>query len=128
MSVLAHTDSSVLSPEDLPGDLEWVPAVVPGGVHESLLGAGLIPPPYVDEHEDDVRWIEERTWWYRCPLAGPSSVQPGQRVRLVLPSVHTPATIWLNGVLVGSHANAFRPYVAEVTSLVGETNELVVRI
>src|SRR4051812_8529314 len=102
MPVLAHTASSVLSPEGLPVDLEWIPAVVPGGVHESLLAAGLIPHPYVDENEDDVRWIEERTWWYRFDLAGPEAVAQGQRVRLVLPSVDTVATVWLNGVLLGS--------------------------
>src|SRR5690606_35070209 len=49
------------SPDALPRPdaPDWVPAVVPGGVHESLLAAGRIPHPYRDENEKAIRWIEE---------------------------------------------------------------------
>src|SRR6478736_6774067 len=33
--------------------LTWYPAVVPGGVHESLLSAGVIEHPYFGDNEDD---------------------------------------------------------------------------
>lgn len=128
VGVLTHTDSSVTTPADVPVDATWIEAVMPGGVHESLLGAGEIPHPFMDEHEDDVRWIEHRTWWYRVSIDGPASVPVGERVRLVLPSVDTVATVWFNGVRVGAHANAFRPFVADVTTSVRVDNELVVRI
>lgn len=127
-ALLTQTDSSVATLADVPADAMWIEAIMPGGVHESLLAAGQIPHPFLDEHEDDVRWIEHRTWWYRVALDGSASAAPGQRVRLVLPSVDTVATVWFNDVLVGTHANAFRPFVADVTALVRLENDLVVRI
>jgi len=122
---LTSTDLSVTVPERLADDLDWVPALLPGGVHESLLAAGLIPHPFRDQHEHDVRWVEDRVWWYRGTLQRPAS---GDRVRLVLPSVDTVATVWFNGVRVGDHVTAFRPFEADVTDLLADANELVVRI
>ena len=81
---LASTGHDVATPADLPDDLVWVAAVIPGGVHESLIAAGQIPHPYQDEHEDDVRWVEDRVWWYRASF----EASPG-RQRLVLPRVDT---------------------------------------
>jgi len=39
-----------------------IPATVPGTVHTDLLGAGLIPDPYVDQHELTLDWIGKTTW------------------------------------------------------------------
>lgn len=118
---LAHTSTDVLSPDQLPADLEWVPALVPGGVHESLVAAGVIPHPFADQNEQAVMWVEDEVWWYRGRLDAPA----GRQV-LELPSVDTVAEIWLDGVHLGSHANAFRPFRAEVDLVEG--SELVVRI
>lgn len=41
-------------------DADWLPAVEPGGVHETLLAAGRIEHPYRDDNEKGIRWIEER--------------------------------------------------------------------
>ena len=93
----------------------WYPAVVPGGVHESLLAAGVIDHPYFGDNEQQVRWVEEVTWWYRTQL----DVEPPaehERVVLVLPSVDTVADVFLDGQLIASHANAFRPLEVEVAS------------
>jgi beta-mannosidase len=106
----------------------WLPAVVPGGVHESLLAAGRIEHPYFGENENTVRWVEDKTWWYRTQFPGPSKVDAHERLRLVLPSVDTVADIWLNGTLLGRHINAFRPADYDVTRLVGAANELLVQI
>ena len=53
--LLAATSTDIATPADLPDDLDWVAAEVPGGVHESLIAAGRLPHPYRDEHEDEVR-------------------------------------------------------------------------
>ena len=128
MPSLTHTDSTARTPEDLPADAQWLPAVIPGGVHESLLAAGLVPDPFVDQNEDEVRWVEDRTWWYRIPLACADMPGPEDTVSLVLPSLDTVATVWFNGTLLRAHANAFRPFVADVTALVRDDNEVVVRL
>jgi beta-mannosidase len=118
--LLASTSTDVATPADLPEGLDWVVAEVPGGVHESLIAAGVIPHPYRDENEDVVRWVEDRVWWYRATFEAQG------RQRLVLPSVDTVADVFVDGVKVGSHANAFRPFEVEL-DLAG-SHELVVRI
>lgn len=61
----------------------WLPAVVPGGVHESLLAAGRIEHPFQDRNEDDVRLIEERHWWFRASFAVSADLAQDERARLV---------------------------------------------
>jgi beta-mannosidase len=104
----------------------WYPAVVPGGVHESLLAAGVIDDPYVDTNEASVRWMEERDWWYRASFAN-VTVETGERLRLVFHGLDTVVTIWLNGELLGHHENQFRPAEFDVTGLLGAENEILLR-
>jgi beta-mannosidase len=109
-------------PADLP-NADWIDAVVPGGVHESLLAAGRIEHPYYDRNEASVRWIEERDWWYRTEFAG----EPADgRVRLVFHGLDTVADVWMNGAHLGHHENMFRPAEFDVTDRVAERNELLV--
>ena len=112
---------------DTIGDSDWLPAVVPGGVHESLMAAGRIDDPYRDENESSIRWIEERDWWFRGTFAGPTDLAQDERVRLVFHGLDTVAELWLNGAPLGRHENMFRPAEYDVTALLGSTNEVVVR-
>ena len=45
---------------------EWLPAVVPGGVHPTLVAAGRLPHPFEGDNLSQHRWIEDREWWYRA--------------------------------------------------------------
>jgi beta-mannosidase len=108
-------------------DSEWLPAVVPGGVHESLLASGRIDHPYLNENETSVRWVDETTWWYRTNFAGPGDLDSDERLRLVLNGLDTVATVWLNGRELGSQANQYRPAVFDITSVVQGENELQIR-
>ena len=105
----------------------WVPAVVPGGVHESLLATGRIEDPYRDENEKSIRWIEERDWLFRGRFAGPTELAPDERVRLVFHGLDTVAQVWFNGVLLGHHVNMFRPAEFDVTQHLAASNEMLVR-
>lgn len=127
---LARTDGAVRDPAALAAaDPEWLAAVVPGGVHESLLAAGRIPHPYQADGEDRVRWVEDATWWYRATFDRPG---PGQataaQVRLVCHCLDTVAELWLNGAPLGSHASQFRPAEFDVTGrLAAIGNVLLIR-
>jgi beta-mannosidase len=122
---LTHTDRGV-APSDLPTE-GWYPATIPGGVHEALLAAELIPHPYADRHEDDVRWIEERDWWYRVTVSAERPLESGERARLVCQGLDTVADLWWNGTVLGHHENMFRPFVADVTDQLSGRNELLIR-
>ncbi|HWK19923.1 MAG TPA: hypothetical protein VNR37_04020 [Microbacteriaceae bacterium] len=110
----------------LPAD-EWISAIVPGGVHESLLAAGRIPHPYRNENESEMRWVEERDWWYRTTFAAPDGYQDGKRLVLRFLGLDTVADIWLNGAPLGHHENMFRPAEFDVKAVVRDENELLIR-
>lgn len=110
----------------LPAD-GWLPAVVPGGVHESLLAAGRIEDPYQDRNENLVHWIEERDWWFRASFARPAELAGDERVRLAFLGLDTVADVWLNGRPLGHHENMFRPAEFDVTDLLGDDNDLLLR-
>ncbi len=112
---------------DTIAETDWVPAIVPGGVHESLLAIGRIEDPYRDENESSIRWIEERDWWFRGAFAGPADLAADERVRLVFHGLDTVAEVWLNGVRLGSHVNMFRPAEFDVTANLGASNEILIR-
>ena len=104
----------------------WLPAVVPGGVHEALLAAGRIEDPYQDRNEDSIGWIEERHWWFRASFAA-SAVTSGERARLVFHGLDTVADIWLNGQELGHHENMFRSAVFDVSDRLLARNDLLLR-
>ena len=119
--VLPRADHSALPTEG------WLPAVVPGGVHESLLAAGRIPDPNYDRNEQEVRWIEERDWWFRTTLARPADLAAGERLTLVFQGLDTVVDIWLDGELLGHHENMFRPAEFDVTERLTEDSTLELR-
>ncbi|PLT44714.1 Beta-mannosidase [Paenibacillus pasadenensis] len=104
---------------ELLGVTEWIPATVPGGVHEDLYRAGLIPDPYVDTNSLAVEWVENRWWVYRGRFARPE-LEPGCRAELVLAGLDYEAIVSLNGRRLGEHEGMYEPAVYDVTELLGE--------
>ena len=109
----AEPGSSLDAVRDRP-ETDWLPAIVPGGVHEALLAAGRIPNPYFDRNERAVRWVEERDWWFRTQIPTASS-WPGGRVLLVCQGLDTVADLWLDGQPLGHSENMFRPATFDLT-------------
>ncbi|MGA8255250.1 MAG: beta-mannosidase, partial [Nocardioides sp.] len=105
-------------------DADWIPAVVPGGVHESLLAAGLIEHPYAGQHEHELGWVHESTWWYRTTFPHPGV---GAQTHLEFAGLDTVAEVRLNGAVVGTARNQHRSHRFEVSGLFEATNELLVR-
>lgn len=106
---------------------EWLPAVVPGGVHESLLAAGVLDHPFVDAHETAARWVEERTWWYRADFAAPQDLARGERLHLRFACLDTVCDIRLNGTLIGRCRNQHLVHVVDVTDHLLPDNELTLQ-
>ena len=95
-------------------------AAVPGSVHTDLLAAGLIPDPYLDAHEESVRWFHGTDWRYERALALDPAAD-GERVDLVLEGVDTVGTVALGGRVLGSTANMHRSYRYDVRDLADES-------
>ncbi len=108
-------------------DAVWVPAAVPGGVHEALVDAGLLQHPWTTDDDADSAWVEHRTWWFRTTVQVPPAVA-GTRTLLRFEGLDGVATCWLDGALLGEHANQHRPCeLAVPASAHGREVELLLR-
>lgn len=103
----------------------WLPARVPGIVHQDLLAAGTIPDPFVGLNENAVQWIGECDWMYRCRFDLPAGFNASGTTVLRFDGLDTFATVWLNGTPIISSDNMFIPLRAGVGHLLRPTgNEL----
>lgn len=107
----------------------WLPASVPGDVHQDLRAANRIPDPYFALNADHCRWVAEKDWFYRCDFDAPA-IRPGQRAALVFDGIDTYATIYLSGAEIARNQNMFTPIRVDVTDRIkpGERNQLAVRV
>ena len=106
-------------------DVDWLPATVPGGVHEALLAAGRIADPYFDRNEGAARWVEERDWWFRTQIPASPSWRRG-RTLVVCHGLDTVADLWLDGQPLGHSENMFRPATFDVTGRLDGGAELLI--
>ncbi|MBM6403050.1 hypothetical protein JQN72_02145 [Phycicoccus sp. CSK15P-2] len=112
-------DPTTLS-ADAEGD--WIRAVVPGGVHESLISAGRLVDPLSANGIDAARWVEHRDWWYRSRFVAPDA-GCGGAVVLVADRLDTVAELWLDGEPIGGHRNQFRPAQFDLTDRLGDPGD-----
>lgn len=101
--------------EDFTGPGEWLPASVPGTVHQDLLAAERIPDPFLEMNEALVQWIGESDWLYRCAFDA-SADGEGTAV-LCFDGLDTFATVWLNGTQILVSDNMFVPQRVPVKTL-----------
>lgn len=47
------------------GSDEWLPATVPGTVHQDLMALGKLPDPFYGMNEKEIQWVEDEDWLYR---------------------------------------------------------------
>lgn len=87
-------------------------AQVPGEVHLDLVRAGLIEDPYTGDGCLKARWVEEQLWFYRREFDAPAS---SARAWLVFEQLDYAARVYLNGELIGTHHNVFRPCRIDVS-------------
>jgi beta-mannosidase len=99
------------------GTEEWLPAVVPGGVHTDLLAVGRIPDPFVGDNEKHVQWVAESDWVYQHRFTCSPELLTQEKILLVCDGLDTLARVVLNGHELGRTENMFRKYEWDVKSL-----------
>ena len=131
-----HTDESENNneyrgePRHLAGEYPggWLTGTVPGEVHLDLMKAGLLEDPRVGINVFKARWVEETVWYYRRTFDAPAEALSG-RVYLHFEELDLSAIVYLNGVEIARHENAFYPLCVPLTGkLLPTGNELVVRV
>jgi len=107
-------------------DSEWLPALVPGDVHMDLLRNKKIDDPLYGTNAEKCRWIEEKIWMYK-KIFNIDKNFIHKRVELVFNGLDLDGEIFLNGIKIGEHHNAFIPYSIDITGIIREgENELLV--
>ncbi|MCX7003451.1 MAG: beta-mannosidase [bacterium] len=128
---LVDTPLGTTTPDALPAPAAraWLPVPVPGAVHQALLAAGKITEPLTGMNSHACAWIEQRAWWFRRAFSVSAAQLCADRLELELHGLDAQATIFLNGRQIGTHSNAFRPFICEIKAelLPGE-NVLLVRL
>lgn len=107
----------------------FMSAQVPGDAHLDLMQHGVLPDLYSGCNIDHARWMETKDWVYTRRFSTPRDLD-GRHVSLVFHGPDTYATIWLNGVLLGSTDNMYLKYEFDVTRRLRRSgrNELLIRI
>ncbi len=118
-------------PEKLvrPFDLEnvqWLAATVPGTAHTDLMAHSRLKDPFFGKQEAEAAWVEDTVFWYRKTFTWKPKGEFG-RVELCFDGLDTVTNIYLNGKEIASTANMFIQHVVDVTHLLQEQNELLVK-
>src|SRR5688572_12669440 len=78
--------------DDFTSTQGWLPASVPGTVHQDLLAAGQIPDPFLGLNEKDVQWVGESEWLYRSTFDVSAEILANDHVDLCFDGLDTYAT------------------------------------
>jgi beta-mannosidase len=108
----AARDLEVAAPEYI--DYFWMKASVPGDVHSTLIDRNLIEDPFYGHNDLKCQWVEEKVWWYRNTFEFNDEISKDHRYELIFEGLDTFATVYLNGVELGSTSNMFISHSFEV--------------
>ena len=102
----AKTDKPDVSP--------YIPAAVPGGVHDALLKAGRIRDVYYGSNETNALWVGKGNWIFSRSVEITRDFICHGQIVLRLEDCDTFASVFVNDGLVGSTADRFQRYTFDV--------------
>jgi len=95
-------------------------ATVPGCVHTDLLAHDLIPDPYLDLNENDLKWIGETDWEYSTTFDLSAELLSHEKLELVCEGLDTLATLFVNDKEIAKTFNMHRAYTFDLKAFVTE--------
>lgn len=117
---------------------DWMPAVVPGTVLNSLVYNKVYPEPYYGLNNKltsnvipdlSVAGRDFYTYWFRTDFVVPADYK-GKVVWLQLDGINYRAEVWVNGHLLSNISGMFIQDYVDITEFarIGETNALAVKV
>lgn len=105
---------------------EFIPALVPGDVQSDALDAGLIGDIHCGFEARKAEWTYQRDWVYVRRFVPQTTAC--RVVRLCFAGVDDACEVYLNGIWLGNHENAWEPFSFDVTDrlIAGAENSLIV--
>lgn len=98
---------------------------VPGTVHTILLAAKMIPDPYFQFNDVNLRFLVKRDWLFRKNFTLSSDFIACNKISIYLDQIDTIANITINQCLIGKTTNMYRQYVFPVPSGCLRTNNFI---
>ena len=96
------------------GKGEWMPATVPGTVHQDLIDNKKLVNPFYGMNEEKVQWVEREDWIYKTSFNVTDEQLSRDAAVLSLEGLDTYADIYLNGSLLKRTDNMFVGYTLPV--------------
>ncbi|MFC0213441.1 sugar-binding domain-containing protein [Paenibacillus chartarius] len=116
-----HVEAGEKRPLELaaPGldDRFWMTAKVPGDIHSALVERKVIDNPYFGHNDLKSRWIEDKEWWYRTQFEYRLGDKE-EKHELIFEGLDTFATVFVNGLEIGTTSNALMGHTFDVTRIV----------
>ncbi|KAE9364941.1 glycoside hydrolase family 2 protein [Stipitochalara longipes BDJ] len=104
-------------------------AMFPTNIHLDLLANNLIPDPFIGTNEEEVQWIGDQTWVYRCSFTLPAhEVNKFQHASMIFEGLDTFCVVKLDGKEVLSSNNMFISYRVDVRDLVKIKQEHILEL
>ncbi|MCU6711336.1 hypothetical protein M6D81_21820 [Paenibacillus sp. J5C_2022] len=112
---------------ELLGVTEWLPATVPGGVHDDLYRSGWIEHPWFEQNSLACEWVENRWWVYRTTI---DEIHLGENesAELVFEGIDYEALIYVNDQLLGEHKGMFHEAVFDISGRCRSEGPLVLSV
>ena len=102
------------------GKGEWLPAKVPGTVHQDLIDNGKLINPFYGMNEEKVQWVEKEDWVYKTTFQVSKEQLAYDDAFLEFEGLDTYADIYLNGSLLERTDNMFVGYELPVKAVLRE--------
>ena len=102
------------------GKGEWLPAKVPGTVHQDLMDNGKLVNPFYGMNEEKVQWVEKEDWQYRTTFILTKEQVEREDAVLRFDGLDTYVDIYLNGSLLERTDNMFVGYELPVKEVLRE--------
>lgn len=118
---------------------DWMPAIVPGTVLNSLVYNGVYPDPYYGlNNKLESNLIPDLyhtgrdfyTYWFRTEFETPFQSYKGKKTWLQVDGINYRAEVWLNGNMVGNIAGMFYQDHIDITDYIhlDKSNILAVKV
>ena len=102
------------------GKGEWLPATVPGTVHQDLMDNDKLINPFFGMNEEKVQWVEKEDWQDKTSFILTKEQLAHQAAILNFKGLDTYADIYLNGSLLKRTDNMFVGYELPVKDVLRE--------
>lgn len=107
------------------GTGKWLPATVPGTVHQDLIRHKLIPNPFYGTNEKKIQWVENEDWEYKTCFMVTKDQLERDAALLSFEGLDTYADVYLNGSLLLKADNMFVGYSVPVKPVLREGENLL---